>query len=203
MSYSNTLNANANMYTKAKIMLEGDIQKKRYNRGLSKSMANKEASDQLISDKIQQIIGEKRDIANELSRDFNRNLSITDEKEDSLKSLRALSKNQDKEISYNQYKLENLRNDILTIRRQIETTENEHQKKSFLVFFLKNTFIYLLAVILVTLLVKNGNISVNISKKIHVGLLAILAVICFIHLWRNRYQHTSVMNKQNFYLPRK
>lgn len=201
MSYSNTLNANANMYTKAKIMLQGDIQKKRYNRGLSKSMANKESSDQLISDKIQQIIGEKRDIANELSRDFNRNLSVTDEKEDSLKSLRALSKNQDKEISHNQYKLENLRNDILTIRRQIETTENEHQKKSFLVFFLKNIFIYLLAVILVTLLVKNGNISDNVSKKVHVGLLAVLAVICFIHLWRNRYRHTSIMNKQNFYLP--
>lgn len=203
MSYSNTLNANANMYSKAKIMLEGDIQKKRYNRGLSKSMANKEASDQLISDKIQQIIGEKRDIVNELSRDFNRNLSVTDEKADSLKSLRALSKNQDKEISYNQYKLENLRNDILTLRRQIETTENEHQKKKFLVFFLKNIFIYLLAVILVTLLVKNGNISVDISKKVHVGLLATLAIICFIHLWRNRYRHTSVMNKQNFYLPRK
>ena len=76
MSYSNTLNANANMYSKAKIMLEGDIQKKRYNRGLSKSMANKETSDQLISDKIQQIIGEKRDIAKELTRDFNRNLFV-------------------------------------------------------------------------------------------------------------------------------
>ena len=56
MSYNNVLRANASMFAKAKVMLEGDKQAQRYKRGLSKADAEKEASNQLISDKIQQFV---------------------------------------------------------------------------------------------------------------------------------------------------
>ena len=79
MSYSNVLRANASMFSKAKVMLEGDAQARRYRRGLSKAAA-KEASDQLISDKIQQIVNEKREIAQELTRDYNRDTDVSNQK---------------------------------------------------------------------------------------------------------------------------
>ena len=202
MSYNNTLRANARMFRKARLLVDEDASRRRYARGLSKKEADKEASNKLYSDKIQQIIDEKRDIANELSRDYNRDTSVIQEKHWSIKHLNRLSNNQDREINRNDLKLENLRNDILTLRRQIETSENEHSKKSFIVFFLKNFFLYLLAITLVTLLVKNGNINNNISKKIHLVLAAILIITTIAHLYLNRYQHSSIMSKQNFVLPR-
>ena len=67
--------------------------------------------------------------------------------------------NQDKEISRNTQKLRSLKNDILTLRRQLELGENEYRKKSFYIFFLKNIFIFLLFGLLLGLLVKNNRLS--------------------------------------------
>ena len=202
MSYSNVLRANASMFSKAKVMLEGDAQARRYRRGLSKSAANKEASDQLISDKIQQIVNEKREIAQELTRDYNRDTDVSNQKIMTIHNMKKLGTSLNREISRNDLKLARLRNDILTLRRQIETSENEHSKKSFIVFFLKNIFIFLLAVILVMLLVKNGNIPQEMALKINIGLAVILTVVSAVRIWLNRYSHSSVMSKQNFVLDR-
>jgi len=202
MSYSNVLRANASMFSKAKVMLEGDAQARRYKRGLSKAAANKEASDQLISDKIQQIVNEKREIAQELTRDYNRDTDVSNQKIMTIHNMKKLGTSLNREISRNDLKLARLRNDILTLRRQIETSENEHSKKSFIVFFLKNIFIFLLAVILVMLLVKNGNIPQEMAVKINIGLAVILTVVSAVRIWLNRYSHSSVMSKQNFVLDR-
>ena len=99
-------------------------------------------------------------------------------------------------------KLDNLRSDILTLRRQIETNESEFEEKSFLVFFLKNIFVYLLIAIVITLLVKNNNITMDQAMKIHIGAIIILVLLCIIHFWRNRGKHPVIFNKQNFHLPR-
>ena len=202
MSYSNVLRANASMFSKAKVMLEGDAQARRYRRGLSKAAATKEASDQLISDKIQQIVNEKREIAQELTRDYNRDTDVSNQKIMTIHNMKKLGTSLNREISRNDLKLARLRNDILTLRRQIETSENEHSKKSFIVFFLKNIFIFLLAVILVMLLVKNGNIPQEMAVKINIGLAVILTIVSAVRIWLNRYSHSSVMSKQNFVLDR-
>lgn len=202
MSYSNVLRANASMFSKAKVMLEGDAQARRYKRGLSKAAATKEASDQLISDKIQQIVNEKREIAQELTRDYNRDTDVSNQKIMTIHNMKKLGTSLNREISRNDLKLARLRNDILTLRRQIETSENEHSKKSFIVFFLKNIFIFLLAVILVMLLVKNGNIPQEMAVKINIGLAVTLTIVSAVRIWLNRYSHSSVMSKQNFVLDR-
>ena len=90
MSYSNVLRANASMFSKAKVMLEGDAQARRYRRGLSKAAATKEASDQLISDKIQQIVNEKREIAQELTRDYNRDTDVSNQKIMTIHNMKKL-----------------------------------------------------------------------------------------------------------------
>ena len=42
--------------------------------------------------------------------------------------------NQEREIKRNNQKLEMIRNDILTLRRQLELGENEYRKKSLFYF---------------------------------------------------------------------
>ena len=202
MSYNKVLRANASMFSKAKIMLEGDKQAQRYKRGLSKADADKEASNQLISDKIQQLVQEKRDIANQFIRDYNRDTDVVNEKIVTLHNMKKLNSNLNREMARNQLKLSNLRNDILTLRRQIEVSENEHSKKSFIVFFLKNIFILLLGVILVTLLVKNGNITQSMAIKINIGMVVVLVLLSAGRIWLNRNQHSTIMSKQNFVLER-
>lgn len=202
MSYNNVLRANASMFSKAKVMLEGDKQAQRYKRGLSKADADKEASNQLISDKIQQLVQEKRDIADQFVRDYNRDTDVVNEKIVTIHNMKKLNRNLNREMARNELKLGNLRNDILTLRRQIEVSENEHSKKSFIVFFLKNVFIFLLGIILVTLLVKNGNITQGMAIKVSIGMAVVLVLLSIGRIWLNRYQHSTIMSKQNFVLDR-
>lgn len=202
MSYNNTLKANASMFKRSRAVIEEDDRSKRYARGLTRAQAETEESNQLISNKIQQLIKEKRIIKDELSRDYNRDTGVVQAKKITLSHMKRVSDNQDREILRNNRKLDNLRSDILTLRRQIETNESEFEEKSFLVFFLKNIFIYLLVAIVVTLLVKNNNITMDQAMKIHVGGIIILVLLCIIHVWRNRGKHPVIFNKQNFDLPR-
>ena len=202
MSYNNTLKANASMFKRSRAVIEEDERSKRYARGLTRAQAETEESNQLISNKIQQLIKEKRIIKDELSRDYNRDTGVVQAKKVTLTHMKRVSDNQDREILRNNRKLDNLRSDILTLRRQIETNESEFEEKSFLVFFLKNIFIYLLVAIVVTLLVKNNNITMDQAMKIHVGGIIILVLLCIIHVWRNRGKHPVIFNKQNFDLPR-
>lgn len=200
MSYSDILRANADMFSKARIMLEEDKKNTAYARGLNKNQVNELISSQLISDKIQRLISEKKQVLKELERDYNRNINIINDKKRNLKNSATLTSSQDREISRNTLKLTNLHNDIMTLRRQLETSENEFKKKSFIVFFLKNIFILLLVSVLVTLLIKNQNISMGMGIKIHFGLVAILAVIVIYNLYMHRYKHSSIFTRQNWQL---
>lgn len=82
-------------------------------------------------------------------------------------------KNQDAVIDRNSSMLNNLRNDILTLRRQTQIGENQFRKSSFYLFLLKNVLSLLLLSIIVALLVKNE----TISKKNGITVVSILALV--------------------------
>ena len=86
MSYSDILRANADMFSKARIMLEEDKKNTAYARGLNKNQVNELISSQLISDKIQQLISEKKQVLKELERDYNRNTNVMNDREHNLKN---------------------------------------------------------------------------------------------------------------------
>ncbi len=200
MSYSDILRANADMFSKARIMLEEDKKNMAYARGLNKDQVNELISSQLISDKIQRLISEKKEVLKELERDYNRNTKLISDRNESIENSKKLVSNQDEQISRNSLKLTNLRNDIMTLRRKLESSENEFKKKSFVVFFLKNIFILLLISILVTLLIKNNNISMSFGIKIHIGLLVVFSGIVVYNLYMHRYKHSSDFSRQNWQL---
>ena len=93
-----------------------------------------------------------------------------------------------------------IRNDILTLRRQLEISENDY-KKSFTIFFLKNIFIYLLFCLLVALLVKNQNIKSSYGF-IAIGVLtAIIVLVIVFNLYLNRNRNTNIFDKQDCVKP--
>ena len=201
MSYSDVLRANADMFEKAKIMLELDKKNARLERGLTNQEVDNEISKELIDGKILRLIEEKKKVMNELERDYLRNTEIIESKNKTTDTKDTLLENQSREIDRNKEKLTRIRNDILTLRRQLEISENDYKKKSFTIFFLKNIFIYLLFCLLVALLVKNQNIKSSYGF-IAIGVLtAIIVLVIVFNLYLNRNRNTNIFDKQDWVKP--
>jgi hypothetical protein len=148
----------------------------------------------------QKRIKEKKDALNDLVKQYN--LNTLQLKNDLINKSNTdqLAVNQNKEIDRNTSKLMYLKNDIYTFRKQLETSENEFKKKSFLVFFLKNIFVFLMLTCIVIILVKNGLLSSNIGIKIQIGLACVLGFIILINLFLHRNTHNIIFSKQNWNL---
>ena len=198
MSYSDVLRANADMFEKAKIMLELDKRNAYLERGLSNKQINNEMSKELIDNKIMRLMDEKKKLLEELTRDYNRNTKIMDAKYDDSDVNDTLLTNQQREIDRNEQKLLSIRNDILTLRRQIELSENDYRKKSFVIFFLKHIFMYLLTILLIGLLVKNKNIK-NLQGLIAGGVVTgILVIVILYNLYMNKNRSNHIFDKHDF-----
>lgn len=201
MSYSDILRANADMFEKTKVMLELDAKNAKLRRGLNNKEINDEISNELILNKILRLVDEKKKILNELERDYNRDTSILNDKYEAGDVKDNLMANQDKEISRNTQKLRSLKNDILTLRRQLELGENEYRKKSFYIFFLKNIFIFLLFGLLLGLLVKNNRLSYTKATYAAIVLVVVFAVIMAYNLWMNRNRNPNMFERQDWSAP--
>ncbi len=109
-----------------------------------------------------------------------------------------LLKNQNKEIDRNESKLRYLKNDIYTYRKQLEFSENEFKKKSFLIFFLKNIFVFLMITSIIIILVNNNILNRDLAVKLQLSIACILGVIILINLFLNRNKHNVIFSKQNW-----
>ena len=109
--------------------------------------------------------------------------------------------NQEREIDRNNSKLKSLKNDILTLRRQLELGENEYRKKSFYIFFLKNIFIFLLLGLLLGLLVKNERLSYNKALIAAIVLVVAFVLIMAYNLFMNRNRNSNMFERQDWSAP--
>ena len=201
MSYSDILRANADMFEKTKLMLELDARNAKLERGLNNQQINKEVSNELILNKILRLVDEKKKVMNELERDYNRDTSILKDKYETGDIKDNLIRNQEKEIKRNDTKLRMIRNDILTLRRQLELGENEYRKKSFYLFFLKNIFIFLLFGLLLGLLVKSEKLSMTKATYAGIVLVVVFVLIIAYNLFMNRNRNPNMFEKQDWSAP--
>jgi len=201
MSYSDILRANADMFEKAKVMLELDARNAKLERGLNNKQINTETSNELILNKILRLVDKKKKILNELERDYNRDTSILKGKYETGDVKDTLLVNQEREIDRNNSKLKSLKNDILTLRRQLELGENEYRKKSFYIFFLKNIFIFLLLGLLLGLLVKNERLSYNKALIAAIVLVVAFVLIMAYNLFMNRNRNSNMFERQDWSAP--
>ena len=201
MSYGDILRANADMFEKTKLMLELDAKNAKLERGLNNQQINKEVSNELILNKILRLVDEKKKIMNELEREYNRDTSILKDKYETGDIKDNLIMNQEREIQRNKKKLEMIRNDILTLRRQLELGENEYRKKSFYLLFLKNIFIFLLFGLLLGLLVRNNRLSMSKATYAAIVLVVVFVLIIAYNLFMNRNRNSNIFEKQDWAAP--
>ena len=107
---------------------------------------------------------------------------------------------QQKEIKKNKDKINFLKNDIMTVRKQLMISENEHKKKSFYVFFLKIIYIFLIIISTIILLVRNDIINVSLGNKLQIVSIVITLLIIGLNVFLRRYRHNNIFSKQNWEL---
>ena len=197
--YADEQKSHANMMEKAKLMLENDLSN--LEQKVARSGLNQAALNQLISQKIKRLIDEKKRLLETLAGKYNSETVTMSDRHDLKGKSDHILGNQEKEISKNNKKLNALKSDILTLRRQLQISESDYRKKSLVIFFLKNIFILLLIVILITLLVKNGNIPANIGiyATITVSVFFTLVIIYNYYIHSNR--NSVIFTKLDFETP--
>jgi hypothetical protein len=106
-----------------------------------------------------------------------------------------------KEQDFNKDKLGNVSEDIDTIERQVQISENETLKKNNLIFQLKIIFIFLLLSIIPTFLMKNN----KLTQPQGIGVLGVMGLILLYILFKNflnhRYNNVNDINVQNWIKP--
>merc|ERR1712146_180709 len=103
-----------------------------------------------------------------------------------LKSDIVLRK-QEAELENNYNKLDNMKGDILTVRRQVEISMDDTLKRTNKIFLLRVLFVYLLVMIIPIVLMKNNNISNMVGMA---SMSTITGIFVLSVLW-NFYQHRN------------
>ena len=197
--YADEKKSHANMMEKAKLMLENDLsnlEKKVSSSGLSQAALN-----QLISSKIKRLVDEKKRLLETLAGKYNsETVTMSDRHNLTGKSDHILN-NQKKEILRNDKKLNALKSDILTLRRQLQISESDYRKKSLVIFFLKNIFIFLLISILIALLVKNGNIPQQIGVYVSIAVAVFFTIVVLYNMYIHSNRNSVIFTKLDFETP--
>ena len=186
MSYKNVIDSNVDILKKAEIMYENDLKNVALNRGKNIDDYENEQVIKSIQEKLNMLRNQKKEALQEKKHKYNSNSKILQSiYDDNYKSDIILSK-QNNEINYNSNKLENAKNDIITLRRQVEISQNETLKRNNRLFLLKSLFVYLLVLFLPILLIKNNNIS-NLQGMISIaGITVLFVLVVLFNLYRHR-----------------
>lgn len=117
-----------------------------------------------------------------------------------LKREKDFQHNQNKEKNRNKLKLAYLENDLITLRKQLDISENEFKHKSYYIYFLKNTFIGLLATLLVIFMVSQNLLASKTGTQLQISFAIILGINILYNIYLNRNRHSSIFTKQNWTL---
>lgn len=141
-----------------------------------------------------------KDCYNKLDRRYQIGVNkIKNEKANESLSQRQQD-SQKKEIDKNNDKIDFLKNDIMTVRKQLMISENEHRKKSFYVFFLKIIYIFLIGIGTIILLVKNDVLTISVANKLQIVLIILTLLVVGLNVFLRRYRHNNIFSKQNWEL---
>lgn len=191
--------ANADMYDKSKIMLYLDKINAERSRGINTDPLEEQLYNDLIDEKIKYTIEKKNNFLNLLNKDYNANTDIISSTLKNEGSDNIILQNQDKSILENENKIKKIKNDVLTIRRQLELNFNEYKKRSYIIFFLKNILIFLTLSLFIALLVKNNNLGKNTGKMLFSIIFIALVLIVIYNLYVNRNRDQALFKKIKYF----
>ena len=126
----------------------------------------------------------QNDNFNNLENIYNSNTDLINAVENN-NNTDVIIKKQTKEALFNKNKLSNINDDIHTIKRQVEISENETLKKNNFIFQLKIIFAFLLISIIPTYLMKTN----SLNEKQGIAVLSVFGIILIFILFKNFLNH--------------
>ena len=132
-------------------------------------------------------------------RDYNVNTDLINVSFDHLHSKDSLLQNQQKFMGANGGKLDEMNNDVLSLRRQLELSYNEYKKRSFVIFILKNIFVFLMISLLIGILMNNKVIGPSIGTLLLVITGIVSGILILYNLYVNRGRDNTLYDKIKFF----
>merc|ERR1711998_477427 len=102
---------------------------------------------------------EKAKALEEKERDYNRDTVVLQSLYDNEMKSKIVLEKQDREMNRNTKKLGNIKQDGLTLRRQVEIAQDETWRRNNKLFYLKTLLTWLLGIMIPLILVKNNRLS--------------------------------------------
>ena len=188
-NYANHLISNAEVLRQAKIMYEADLTQQEMLKHKDMDKIQNEKSMRAIQAKINMIAKDWRTAFDNQKKEYDRDTMIIKANTDNKEKSNVIMRKQDKEMQLNYDKMNDMKNNILTLRRQVDISMDESLRKNNKLFILRVIFIYLLFSMIPIILQRDG----SFSNKFCIFLMIILTILFFaIILWniyhtRNRY----------------
>ena len=138
------------------------------------------------------------DLFDEVEKKYNLNTARMNTRFMTSSPTHILYLNQKVEFDQNKDKLDRLKRDASTIHKDIQIKQNESRKRSYYLFILKIVFICTLFLLLIGLLMKNGNITKVLGGGLIGVVLLVLFVILFVNFYINSNRNRIFFNKRDW-----
>lgn len=172
------------MLRRNRMMYEHDLKNTMLGNGMSHDQIEKQKSESAIQNKLD-MLKDTWDIAfDERQRLYDNATNVIQSNEDNQQKTILLVKKQRKEMSHNFNQINDIKNNLNTLRRQVEISMDESMRKNNKLYILKIVLVYLLLSILPILLVKEKAISQTFS----IFIMVLLTILLFILIFWNKYQ---------------
>ena len=172
------------MLRRNRTMYEQDLRNTLLGQGLSHDQIEKQKSQSAIQNKLDMLRDTWETAFDERQRLYDNATNVIQSNEDNSQKTVLLVKKQRKEMTHNFNQINDIKNNLNTLRRQVEISMDESMRKNNRLYLLKIVLVYLLLSILPILLVKEKAISQTFS----IFIMVLLTILLFILILWNKYQ---------------
>ena len=159
MSYKNTLTANADMLTKAEQMYQMDQRNLALAEGQDIDQIKNNENLKAITNKLNMLREEKAKAMDDKINQYQQHTQVHSSMQGNDNKTNMVMTKQNKEFEFNQQQIDDMKGNIMTVRRQVEISMDETLRRNNILFILKMIFVYLLVSIIPIMLIKNNNID--------------------------------------------
>lgn len=201
-SYRASTDANADMLKKAEIMYRADAENTALTRGIGADELDRQESLKAINQKLNMLRSEKAKALEEKEMQYNRDTTVLQSLYDNEMKSEIVLEKQDREMNRNEKKIGSIKQDVLTLRRQVEIAQDETWRRNNKLFLLKSLFTYLLGVMIPLILLKNDKLSMKRTSISIMVLTVLFALIILWNLFHGKNRHKLRYNLRHWSSPK-
>ena len=201
-SYRQVTDANADMLKKAEIMYRADAVNTALTRGVGAEELDRQESLKAINQKLNMLREEKAKALDDKTRQYDRDTVVLQSLYDNEMKSEIVLKKQDREMERNEKKLGNIKQDVLTLRRQVEIAQDETWRRNNKLFLLKTFFTFLLSIMIPLILVKNDKLSMKRASFAIMILSVLFSLVVLWNLFHGRNRNNLRYNLRHWSSPK-